>query len=114
MRHIVSATFGLCLAAAGMAQAQSTSRSAVVVELFTSQGCASCPPADDFFAELAQDPDVIPLALHVDYWDYLGWRDRFANAQFSERQRQQLQRDGGTGGIQRQAGDYKACVVHVV
>lgn len=87
MRHIVSATFGLCLAAAGMAQAQSTSRSAVVVELFTSQGCASCPPADDFFAELAQDPDVIPLALHVDYWDYIGWADKFADPKFTDRQK---------------------------
>ena len=87
MRHIVSATFGLCLAAAGMAQAQSTSRSAVVVELFTSQGCASCPPADDFFAELVQDPDVIPLALHVDYWDYIGWADKFADPKFTDRQK---------------------------
>jgi hypothetical protein len=70
-----------------MAQAQSTSRSAVVVELFTSQGCASCPPADDFFAELAQDPDVIPLALHVDYWDYIGWADKFADPKFTDRQK---------------------------
>lgn len=87
MRHVVSATFGLCLAASGMAEAQATSRSAVVVELFTSQGCASCPPADDFFADLASDPDVIPLALHVDYWDYIGWADKFADPKFTERQK---------------------------
>ena len=87
MRHVVSATFGLCLAAAGMADAQATSRSAVVVELFTSQGCASCPPADDFFADLAADPDVIPLALHVDYWDYIGWPDKFADPKFTDRQK---------------------------
>jgi hypothetical protein len=87
MRHIVSATFGLCLVVAGMAGAQPTSRSAVVVELFTSQGCASCPPADDFFAELVSDPDVIPLALHVDYWDYIGWPDKFADPAFTDRQK---------------------------
>jgi hypothetical protein len=59
----------------------------VVVELFTSQGCSSCPPADDFLAELAADPDVIALALHVDYWDYIGWKDSFAHAAFTERQK---------------------------
>jgi hypothetical protein len=84
---LVSATFGLCLAVAGAVGAQSTSQSAVVVELFTSQGCASCPPADDFFADLVNDPNVIPLALHVDYWDYIGWPDKFADPQFTDRQK---------------------------
>jgi len=50
----------------------------VVVELFTSQGCSSCPPADEILGELSARTDVIALALHVDYWDYLGWRDSFA------------------------------------
>ena len=60
----------------------------VVVELFTSQGCSSCPPADAFFGEeLAGREDVIALALHVDYWDYLGWRDNFANPAFTKRQK---------------------------
>ncbi|MFN3644132.1 MAG: DUF1223 domain-containing protein [Gemmobacter sp.] len=59
----------------------------VVVELFTSQGCASCPPADANLAELAARDDVIALALHVDYWDYLGWKDPFAHAGFTERQK---------------------------
>ncbi len=59
----------------------------VVVELFTSQGCSSCPPADAIISRLATRDDVIPLALHVDYWDYLGWPDRFASAAFSGRQR---------------------------
>ena len=59
----------------------------VVVELFTSQGCSSCPPADAFLAELAQRPGIVALAFHVDYWDYLGWQDSFANPAFSKRQR---------------------------
>ena len=49
-----------------------------MVELFTSQGCASCPPADALLARLAERPEIIPLALHVDYWDYIGWADEFA------------------------------------
>ncbi len=59
----------------------------VVVELFTSQGCSSCPPADRFLSRLAQRKDVIALELHVDYWDYLGWKDSFGSAKFSRRQR---------------------------
>ncbi|MEM1382479.1 MAG: DUF1223 domain-containing protein [Pseudomonadota bacterium] len=58
----------------------------VIVELFTSQGCSSCPPADAYLAELAGRGDVIALSLHVDYWDYLGWRDTFAQRAFTERQ----------------------------
>ena len=58
-----------------------------VVELFTSQGCSSCPPADALLGELAQRTDVIALTLPVDYWDYLGWKDTYANPAFSERQR---------------------------
>lgn len=67
------------------ALAQSTQ--GVLVELFTSQGCSSCPPADAFLADLTRDPAVIPLALHVDYWDYIGWRDTFAQEGFTKRQR---------------------------
>jgi len=59
----------------------------VVVELYTSQGCSSCPPADAFLTELAQRPDVIALALHVDYWDYLGWKDDFGRPEHTARQR---------------------------
>ena len=58
----------------------------VVVELFTSQGCSSCPPADAMLHELADRTDVIALALHVDYWDYIGWADSFASPAFTERQ----------------------------
>jgi len=59
----------------------------VVVELYTSQGCSSCPPADALLAEIAGRDDVIALALHVDYWDYIGWADRFAKPGFTKRQK---------------------------
>lgn len=57
-----------------------------VIELFTSQGCSSCPPADALLAEIARDPDIIALSLPVDYWDRLGWKDTFAEHAFTERQ----------------------------
>lgn len=59
----------------------------VVVELFTSQGCNSCPPADALLTELAARPDVIALSMHVDYWNYIGWQDPFSSPAVSERQR---------------------------
>lgn len=59
----------------------------VVVELYTSQGCSSCPPADALLGELAERRDLITLSFHVDYWDYLGWRDPFGDPQNSQRQR---------------------------
>jgi hypothetical protein len=59
----------------------------VVLELYTSQGCSSCPPADALLAELAAEDGVIALALHVDYWDYLGWKDSFARSAHTARQR---------------------------
>ncbi|MFN3273149.1 MAG: DUF1223 domain-containing protein [Paracoccus sp. (in: a-proteobacteria)] len=58
----------------------------VVVELFTSQGCSSCPPADAMLSMIAQNDDVLALAYHVDYWDYLGWADSFARPEFTARQ----------------------------
>ena len=58
----------------------------VLVELFTSQGCSSCPPADAFLTELAARDDVVALGMHVDYWDYLGWRDELAIPEFTRRQ----------------------------
>jgi len=68
--------------------AVSKAESPVVVELYTSQGCSSCPPADRLLASLATHDDIIALALHVDYWDYLGWADDFAKPEYSNRQRQ--------------------------
>jgi hypothetical protein len=58
-----------------------------VVELFTSQGCSSCPPADAFLGKLSMRPDVLALAYHVDYWDYIGWKDPYAKSEFTQRQR---------------------------
>ena len=58
-----------------------------VVELFTSQGCSSCPPADKLIGELARDPSIIALSMPIDYWDYLGWKDTLADARFSARQK---------------------------
>ena len=83
MRQLVSAACGLLLTCAAAPEA----RAQVVVELFTSQGCSSCPPADEYFAALAADPQVIPLSLHVDYWDYIGWADSFADPRFTDRQK---------------------------
>ena len=59
----------------------------VVVELFTSQGCNSCPPADKYIGELAQRPDLLTLAFHVDYWNYIGWDDPYARPWATARQR---------------------------
>src|ERR1700751_1303009 len=58
-----------------------------VVELFTSQGCSSCPPADKIIGELSNDPSIIALSMPIDYWDYLGWKDTLADSRFSARQR---------------------------
>jgi len=59
----------------------------VVVELFTSQGCYSCPPADKFLGKLARRPGVLALSFHVDYWNYLGWRDPYSSHEATRRQR---------------------------
>jgi len=67
-------------------------RQTAVLELYTSEGCSSCPPADRWLSELVtstqQDLDVLALAFHVDYWNYLGWEDRFSSADYSKRQRE--------------------------
>ena len=58
-----------------------------VVELFTSQGCSSCPPADELLVEYSRQPDIVALSLPVNYWDYLGWKDTLAHVAFTERQK---------------------------
>ena len=70
-----------------------------LIELFTSEGCSSCPPADRWLSDLKTNPDLwkefTPVAFHVDYWDYIGWKDRFARADYSDRQRRYAA-EGGT------------------
>jgi hypothetical protein len=80
--------------AAGISPAARATTKTVVLELFTSQGCSSCPPADTLLGRLAQRPDVIALAWHVDYWDKLGWRDPYASRQATDRQRAYARRLG--------------------
>lgn len=70
----------------GTALAEEGAHPRGVIELFTSQGCNSCPPADAAFAKLAQEGDIVALAYHVNYWDYLGWRDTLANKNNTQRQ----------------------------
>jgi hypothetical protein len=80
-----SGALGVCAIVAIIRPAAAEPRA--VVELFTSQGCSSCPPADKVIGELAKDPSVIALSLPIDYWDYLGWKDTLADARFSARQK---------------------------
>lgn len=81
LRHALSLAIALLAAPAAADESRP-----VVVELFTSQGCSACPPADALLRELADEPDIIALGLHVDYWDYLGWRDIFAMPAATARQ----------------------------
>lgn len=85
MQRLFGTVCGLGIGLSGGAWAQSSP--AVVVELFTSQGCSACPPADELMQNLSNDPRVIALALHVDYWDYIGWTDQFGNPAFTDRQK---------------------------
>ncbi len=81
------AAFAFAIAAlAGVSRAEEADKPLGVVELFTSQGCNSCPPADELFGQLAARDDVVALAYHVDYWDYLGWRDTLSRKENTERQ----------------------------
>ena len=94
---------GLALAAAALAtpaavaqscSARSAAIAPAVVELYTSEGCNSCPPADKWLSRLKADPSVVALAFHVDYWDRLGWKDRFGSPAYTQRQAEQQRVSG--------------------
>lgn len=123
-REVISAFATLWVAGgtAGLAQDQATdtgSAVGTVVELYTSQGCSSCPPADEYLRKLAEEPGVIALALHVDYWDYIGWTDKFGNPKFTARQKAYAHAGGSNtiytpqmivGGVDRVEGTDPALV----
>src|ERR1700688_113006 len=80
-----SGALGVCAIVATVRPPHADPRA--VIELFTSQGCSSCPPADKILGELAKDPSVIALSMPIDYWDYLGWEETLADSRFSARQK---------------------------
>ena len=84
------------LAAAPMCEVVSGDRLTPVIELYTSEGCSSCPPADQWLSTLKGKP-VVAQAFHVAYWDYIGWKDRFASPQFTTRQREVASTNGLNG-----------------
>ena len=94
MRHLIAvAALAATMPTAQAATCQATSpkNTVALVELYTSQGCSSCPPADRWLSQLPSRIDAnraIPLALHVGYWDYIGWKDPFAKREFNDRQSQ--------------------------
>jgi hypothetical protein len=96
-RLLIGAALAACLMGAAGAMAGDTSRP-IVVELYTSQGCSSCPPADAFLGRLAQRPDVLAMSLPITYWDMLGWKDTLASPANTARQKA-YSRAMGRGGI---------------
>ncbi len=113
----------LITAAIGFASPLSAQQTPVLVELFTSQGCIACPPADKLMETLADRDDVIALALHVDYWDYIGWVDSFGQSQFSDRQKNYARANGRAsvytpqmiiGGIDEVKGSSRAQVMGAI
>ena len=97
---LLLASLAMPLAAeAATCSRQSPAHTVALLELYTSEGCNSCPPADRWLRELPQKfgaEQLVALSLHVDYWDYIGWKDRFAQARFTERQRQLSRLGGGS------------------
>jgi hypothetical protein len=103
MKDLQGILLSLTLATIPSFQAVAGAESPVVIELFTAQGCSSCPPADALLGELARKPNVVALAYHVDYWDELGWKDRFAIPEAVPRQLGYVRRMGRSGAFTPQA-----------
>jgi hypothetical protein len=89
---LIGCLFTLSTQASETLTVETGSQQTAVVELYTSEGCSSCPPADQWLEALVEtdsdEIDVLALAFHVDYWDYIGWKDRFGNPKYTSRQRQ--------------------------
>src|SRR6185369_7154209 len=86
MSHRFRATAALALTSLIAGSAFAAPPRPAIVELYTSEGCSSCPPAEALIERLSKQPGVLPLAFHVDYWDQLGWRDRFSMKEATQRQ----------------------------
>jgi hypothetical protein len=90
IRHLMLGMLSAIAGNAGTIQFQSPDRQVSLVELYTSEGCSSCPPADAWLSRLKEKPglwsEFVPIAFHVEYWDYLGWRDKWSSKEYSERQ----------------------------
>src|SRR5512137_3056327 len=86
-RHVAFAVVIVSSSVAASAWAPALAEPRAVIELFTSQGCSSCPAADKLLGELSSDPSLVTMSLAVDYWDYLGWKDTLALYGHSNRQR---------------------------
>jgi hypothetical protein len=95
LRCLILGTLAALAANGAPLQFQSSQRQTALVELYTSEGCSSCPPAESWLSQLKEAPglwsEFVPVAFHVDYWNYLGWRDKWARKEFSDRQRDYAQ-----------------------
>jgi hypothetical protein len=91
VRYMILGMLACVTADAASIQFQSPERQVPLLELYTSEGCSSCPPAESWLSGLKEKPDLwsefVPVAFHVDYWNYLGWRDKWSSKQYSDRQR---------------------------
>lgn len=123
MMQLTKTMLGILLLVAGNAtgaacSVKSPAHTVALIELYTSEGCSSCPPADKWLSSLAskgfRSDQIVPLTMHVDYWNYLGWSDPFSQAQFSARQREMAQlnrqRTVYTPQVMLQGEDYRGWV----
>src|SRR6266513_850756 len=120
-RSFAYAVVVVCTSVAPHASAQAEPRA--VVELFTSQGCSSCPAADKLLGELAADPSLVPISVPIDYWDYLGWKDTLADPLNTARQKAYAQTRGDgqvytpqvvVNGSVHALGSDKAAIEHAI